>query len=364
MFYGPTWLVVAVLARTTGARGHRWPRRMAWILAYLAWVGISLLWTFAENRIFAAALYVSMAADVAAALILLSDKRSFRSSINGIIAGALAIAALTAVQLIINPDAFQMEHLGIQEDTGANPNLFGYHLSIGALACYFLALNGRKWMLLPALALTAALIATTSKTSILVFAVVMVFYLVTARAAGRAKTVAIAALLVAGCLAAPYAAGYLLAYESSNTAGSLTGRIPLWLSLAGRAAERPFLGYGFMSVKDISDSLWGAMHAHNDLLQLWVTLGIPGLALAIILYALVWRRLRSSESQFAALGLLWLLFAIGHGLADSDELALGFPVQMMALFFYPLPMRIIGAARRAKRRLFIGRPEGSGLQSE
>lgn len=76
--------------------------------------------------------------------------------------------------------------------------------------------------------------------------------------------------------------------------GSVTHRYRIWRFAADRAAERPFLGWGF----NVSRSLPGGhvqlaagaellpLHPHNAVLQIWLELGVPGL---LLLCVLLWR---------------------------------------------------------------------------
>lgn len=75
--------------------------------------------------------------------------------------------------------------------------------------------------------------------------------------------------------------------------GSLGHRYYIWRFALERAVERPFLGWGF----DTSRSVPGGhtsidygkelmpLHPHNEILQVWLELGVPGL---LILAAVVW----------------------------------------------------------------------------
>lgn len=77
-------------------------------------------------------------------------------------------------------------------------------------------------------------------------------------------------------------------------AGSMEHRYLIWRFAADRAAERPFLGWGF----DASRSLPGGhqltgeraellpLHPHNAVLQVWLELGVPGL---LLLCVVLWR---------------------------------------------------------------------------
>jgi O-antigen ligase len=73
---------------------------------------------------------------------------------------------------------------------------------------------------------------------------------------------------------------------------SLTGRVPLWKAIIPMALEKPVLGYGYgafwlgsagPSVWVWTAIGWRAVHGHNGYLDLWLDLGIVGLALGTLL---------------------------------------------------------------------------------
>lgn len=76
-------------------------------------------------------------------------------------------------------------------------------------------------------------------------------------------------------------------------AGSLGHRYFIWRFALERAEERPFLGWGFDTSRSIPGGHksidWGKelmpLHPHNEILQVWLELGVPGL---LILAAVIW----------------------------------------------------------------------------
>jgi exopolysaccharide production protein ExoQ len=72
---------------------------------------------------------------------------------------------------------------------------------------------------------------------------------------------------------------------------TLTGRIPLWQLVLKEIAARPFQGYGFTAFwtswegERVSDTVaWDVAvpHAHNGFLEMWLGIGIIGLAIVLI----------------------------------------------------------------------------------
>ncbi len=82
--------------------------------------------------------------------------------------------------------------------------------------------------------------------------------------------------------------------DANNKDITLTGRTPLWESLWGFIQQKPWFGYGygsfFSGAHRETDLLWkvhrwNPVHAHNGYIQLWLHLGIVGLAVFMFGYA-------------------------------------------------------------------------------
>ena len=78
---------------------------------------------------------------------------------------------------------------------------------------------------------------------------------------------------------------YGLLLNSFNRDETLTGRIPLWAGVLEMIAQKPWLGYGygaFWTGNGPSAIVWliagwKAPHAHNNLLDIWLQVGLLGL---------------------------------------------------------------------------------------
>ena len=100
---------------------------------------------------------------------------------------------------------------------------------------------------------------------------------------------------------------------------TLSGRIPLWESVIAKISERPWLGFGYGGFwtgwqgesGDIwRTEIWEPGSAHNGLLEIWLSVGLVGVILAVIVFVNVLLRsisyLRSTRSV-DGLWPLWFL---------------------------------------------------------
>lgn len=143
---------------------------------------------------------------------------------------------------------------------------------------------------LPGLALGlqgAALLATGSRTAILVAGFLLVGYAVT-RPSRVLRALTGVAVLVGGAMVA-----WRVATEP------LEQRPHLWQQALGRIADQPLAGAGTLP-EPYARSVPGARvttHAHNELLQLGVEYGLVGLALGVLVVAIALRRCRPWGAQ-------------------------------------------------------------------
>ena len=99
--------------------------------------------------------------------------------------------------------------------------------------------------------------------------------------------------------------------DSVDFLGSLGHRYYIWRFALEKARERPLIGWGFDTSRDVPGGHenvgWGKelmpLHPHNAVLQVWLELGVPGL---LLLGAVVWLLLRPppEERRFINGGLL------------------------------------------------------------
>lgn len=116
---------------------------------------------------------------------------------------------------------------------------------------------------------------------------------------------------------------------------SVRHRFHIWNFAAEWALERPFVGWGFDSTSEFSNRgvtpFTGAgsvipLHTHNAGLQIWLELGVVGIALAIALIAVIVRRIeargpRASIWLGAALVATLVIAETGYGIWQTQWIA-------------------------------------------
>lgn len=151
-----------------------------------------------------------------------------------------------------------------------------------------------------------------------------------------------------------------------NDPGALTGRGAIWPLLLEYASEHLWTGAGFSSFWRIGpDSpIWTltsgwvafyAAHGHNGFLDLLVTIGLPGMLLAIVVM-IVWPLLRLLLSQSIdkprrSLLLAVIIFCAGHNLAESSLLNAASLVEVFLLIAVAITYRESDASPGAHHAL-------------
>ncbi|WP_158253986.1 O-antigen ligase [Cryobacterium sp. Y50] len=187
-----------------------------------------------------------------------------------------------------------------------------------------------KWLIV--IALAAGIVATGSKTSLLVLAVVITvgvgFLLLRwRRTYGFIWAVCVALVVVVAALNFESLLGIL------GKSDTISGRIPMWAALVPLVAMRPLTGYGWSlslpvgappSVA-IQESVNGIVlyHAHNEVMNWLVTTGALGALLILAIYGLVlWAGLeivRHTDLVAAAWISLGGLVLLLRGLSEISE---------------------------------------------
>lgn len=141
----------------------------------------------------------------------------------------------------------------------------------------------------------------------------------------------------------------------------LTGRVPVWILATVMAMQRPWLGYGFEAFWLPDNAYvqriwllvrWQPPHAHNGLLELWLELGIVGVALFLTVFVyccwMAIRLMRRNRKAAAAWPLVFLLFLFLTNLTES------FFASANSIYF----LLFVTTASLARRQL-SAQPEGS-----
>lgn len=217
------------------------------------------------------------------------------------------------------------------------------------------------------LAAAVFLYFTNSRTSevILVLAVVLGLTIRPYSASYR-TTLVIILLIIAGLVLQAVSANIRVLADIFNDPGALTGRGAIWPLLLEYAGEHAWTGAGFGSFWLIGDAspIWTlttgwvaiyAPHGHNGFLDLLVTIGVPGLMLAIVALA-IWPLLRlllslSIDKSRRSLLLALIAFCLGHNLTESSLLSGAALVQVFLILTMAMVYRESDASAGSHHRL-------------
>jgi exopolysaccharide production protein ExoQ len=294
-------------------------------VAFLLFALCSFLWSATVSVPVAFAYWCGVAADLAMVVLLLRtgpvDLMS-SSLMKGYVWGAGFIALITW----LSPT---MPDLRPGNDDFFSPNAIALICAFGVFFAQYLSRSQRSWNF-AAILLAITLLRTLSKTTIVAFAVAEAFLLIRDRAISRRKLLAI--LASSGLVIAAFwnlIQAYFEVYTTTgNEAETLTGRVGVWDYVYEQSLEKPWIGHGFHSFRNVVPAFgtFEPWHAHNELLQLFYTYGIVGLLLFIVVYGSLYLQLhRLPRSSHKALFLGLLLFIAIRGLGDTDRFELTLP---------------------------------------
>jgi O-antigen ligase len=108
---------------------------------------------------------------------------------------------------------------------------------------------------------------------------------------------------------------------------SWSQRVGYWNHAIDRIGQHPWRGWGLDASRTFGPDI--QLHPHNGALQLWLELGVPGVALGALAWALIFRRLAQPERSLlaaagAASAAVYLLFGlVSFGVWQEWWLALG-----------------------------------------
>jgi exopolysaccharide production protein ExoQ len=210
-----------------------------------------------------------------------------------------------------------------------HPNTQGPALAILCLAAIALAKDSGRYRPLLWFAFAAGivlLLLTKSRTAVAaLFAALAACQMIKLRPRALVVTGVATAWLVSAGLCGLWLCGIdpvtdgrdLVLLGRSSESESLSGRALIWPEVVRYARERFWLGYGYEAfwtpghIEAISDELeWGLREAHNGYLEMWLWLGVVGVALllfvaaAAIVAALRGFRVTNNAAYLLPLGLL------------------------------------------------------------
>ncbi len=306
-------------------------RCFRWVMLFLGFSGCSLLWSATVSITVAFAYWCGMAADVFMVVLLLRTGPADRMSaalIKGYVCGACFIALVAW----LSPT---MQDLRPGNDDFFSPNAIGFTCAFGVFLAQFLMRRTGLWKL-PAIFLAVTLLRSLSKTTLIAFIAGEILLLVRDKSISRHRKISIA-LTCIGVIASFWKlieAYYEVYTNAGNQAETFTGRIGIWAIVLERSLERPWIGHGFHSFRNVIPPFgtFEAWHAHNELLQQFYAYGIVGVILLIALYGSFYlqvTQLSSSSDKALFLGLLF--FIVVRGFADTERFDISFPLWSIAL---------------------------------
>ena len=222
-----------------------------------------------------------------------------------------------------------------------NKNTLGRMMALGAVCFSILALGQRRLRVgRIAMVVLCCVLLWLSKSATAVVVCLLMFAILPLRKVLFLRTRSLAAAMVAGGVAMTAIVIFTVNYvdqilDALGRTSSLTGRIPLWQFVISDIGDKPILGYGFSAFWDswegqrVSDAVaWDVAvpHAHNGFLEMWLGIGLIGLALVIIslarnfLFAV--RAARAHREIDQAWPLLLLAFTLLYNLTESSLLGI------------------------------------------
>jgi len=228
---------------------------------------------------------------------------------------ALLIVAVCSLALYLSGSALALDEVhGTLRGVLPTKNTLGRFMALGLLAASTTALLDRertRRCALSALPMVVALSLTDSTGGTIVAAIVLVCLAGAVLWRDRAGQV----LLLAAVSLALSALVVLLPNASASSVtglvgedATLTGRTDIWGAVVQTIGERPLLGHGYGAFWRFADAArqiqarlnWDVPTAHNGLLDVGLSLGLPGMLLAAFVLAnLAWHGVRDARSGFA-----------------------------------------------------------------
>lgn len=341
---GPAPLTLSSMLRSSGFR---------WVTAFLALSLCSLLWSATVSVAVAFAYWCAMVADVAIVVLLLRtgpvDKVS-AALMKGYVWGACFIALIAW----LSPT---MQDLRPGDNDFFSPNAIGFTCAFGVFLTQYLNRTVGHWKF-AAIFLSVTLLRSLSKTTIIAFLISEALLLIRDKSVSRKNKIALAigAMLVFAAFWGLIEAYYTVYTNTGNEAETLTGRIGIWAFVLERSLERPWLGHGFHSFRNVIPPFgtFEAWHAHNELLQQFYAYGVVGVLLVAALYTSFYRQVkRLAPPTVKALLISLLIFILVRGLGDTERFDLSFPLWSIALISLTLtfakPSRDIGSQQKVTR---------------
>jgi O-antigen ligase len=275
----------------------------SWLLM-MAWVGLSVLASTQLDASFRAAAFTFIAMGLAAALFALPQTYGQFQAL--LFACAAATLAFAWMGVIVVPDMaihtdfdpFEPEHAGSWRGHFDHKNIAGGMMVVLALVGIY-AMRAKK-MALGLVLLAGAVVflyMTRSKTSLALLPVTLIMAMMAERLPSLFVRMVICLTPVFGLMLLTAGSAFFPGVEAFNKAvlsdPTFTGRFDIWRYGFEKLAEHPWTGYGFEAFWKTPTTMFGEsklelawevgkiVHGHNAYLDVALTMGLPGLLLAL-----------------------------------------------------------------------------------
>jgi O-antigen ligase len=218
-------------------------------------------------------------------------------------------------------------------------NSLGRMMSLGVLCFAMLTLSERRRRVVSVVMfLLCCTLLVLSKSATALVVTVLMLALLPFRKLLYLRT---RQLLAAGAILIPLlaAAAFFIVQSSEDILqalgrnSSLTGRVPLWQLVLTSISDHPILGYGFTAFwnswegERVIDTVnWNTAvpHAHNGFLEVWLGLGLIGLALILISlsrnFVFALRIARSNRGVEYSWPLVLVVFTVLYNVTENSLL--------------------------------------------
>lgn len=344
------------------------------LLAFVAWCGLSALWSDSPDTTLRAVLTLLLPILVGWGLAKALPANKVAQSL--LVAGLVAALASTVYALVLPKygvhqvtDVSQATHAGSWRGVYIHKNSLGQVMATSLIATLF---AGRKligsfvlWLFIMGLEF-AVILATTSVGALVIVVIGSAAILIIYRLSGPVRVLAGTGLVIAAT-AAGLSAPYIAALFGRDL--SLTGRTGIWAYALDSIGARPAEGYGYSSptyggfTRLLIDRI-GLNHPHNGYLDFALGVGLIGLGLFVfaLLLAIVRAYISNSRDRgdgemIAAAALLigWMIAALSESAFRTSGPIGGFGMVALAA-----ALSIDTAARTTART--VRRNQGFGAQ--
>lgn len=203
---------------------------------------------------------------------------------------------------------FGLLHIGrvVQVIPGAWHGIFEQKNSLGRMmalsAMVFLLLGRvepeRRWRMRAGFVASLVLLVLSHSATAVVVTVLMIVMLPVAGILRRSLAKALAGIMLVtfgGIVAIFWVFTHLAAFtDAMGRSVTMSGRLQLWILCVVMALRKPWLGYGYsafwLGMHGPSYRIWEVLgfrmpHAHDGFIQAWLALGLLGVALLVLIFA-------------------------------------------------------------------------------